>query len=172
MQTGDTLVSFQGQANSVKRIINVGTIKLWDEIPRKSMIIECTSDSISSDTTVWIEGMGDVDRLFWTKSYCSEEDAYVEIRNIRCFLVNKQAIFSRPDLEDCFLTSVDDLNTESIEVYPNPVFETLHFKIEVTLALLKFFSTNSIGQIVLSSNKLSSDHALDVSSFPLEFIMD
>jgi hypothetical protein len=165
-QTGDTMTSHQDGTNNLRKVINVGTRKLADEIIRKTVSLVCTSDASPSDTTTWIEGVGDIDRLFWSKTFCSSEDEDVEKRHLRCFLTDKQVQYSKPGLEGCYITSVDETRQRSIIVFPNPANSTIHFDVDDSLIFSKIILYNSVGQIVISKDQLPSDNNLDIKMLP------
>ncbi len=165
-QTGDTMVVPHLGTNGNRKILNVGSLKLADDIARKSISLVCTSDVAPPDTTTWIEGIGDIDRLFWTKTFCSTEDEDVEIRNVRCFLTDKQVQYSKPGLEGCYITAVDEPRQRAIIVFPNPANSTIHFDVEGSLIFSKIILYNSIGQIVISKDQLPSHNTLDIQMLP------
>lgn len=165
-QTGDTMVLPSLGAIGNRKVLNVATLKLADDIARKSISLVCTSDAHSPDTTTWIEGIGDIERLFWTKTFCSPEDENVEIRNVRCFLIDKQVQYSKPGLEGCYITSVNELHKREIIVFPNPANSTIHFDVDERLIFNKVILYNSLGQIVISYDHLPSDNTLDIQMLP------
>jgi hypothetical protein len=161
-QTGDTMVSHQDGSLNQRKVIRVGAIELLDEIPRKSIDLECTSNMSESDTAVWIEGIGDIERLFWSKTFCSTNDQDDSIALIRCFLTDKQVLFSRPELEGCYLTSVEDPHENPIKIYPNPADDELHFDFPDNLVVEKVRLYNTFGQLVISTNELSQNDSLPI----------
>jgi hypothetical protein len=166
LQTGDTLIAHQDGSKNTRKVIGVGTVKLWDDVIRKTLSISCASNEIDPDTTTWIEGIGDIERLFWTKTYCAIEDANSVKRNVRCFLTNKQAIYSQPGLDDCYITAIDELNLEAIKVYPNPSNDELHFDIPEGQIISSILLYNILGQKVFTA-ELVRNNTLDVSEFSL-----
>lgn len=164
LQTGDTLFTHQDGSENTRKVIGVSTVKLWDDVIRKTISVSCASNVSNPDTTTWIEGIGDIERLFWTKTYCAKEDANSEKRNVRCFLTNKQAIYSRPGLDDCYTTAIDEPNLEAIKVYPNPSKNEIHFDIPEGQTISSILLYNTLGQKVITT-ELVKNNSLDVSEF-------
>ncbi len=110
---------------------------------------------------MWIEGMGDVESLFWTESFCSAIDG--DRASIRCFSTNGQLLYLRPDLEGCYTTSVDNIETGSLKVYPNPSSDILHFDINNEQPIERITIYDSVGNLVLTASKLLKENNLNVS---------
>ncbi|HZV71264.1 MAG TPA: T9SS type A sorting domain-containing protein [Saprospiraceae bacterium] len=166
-QVGDTMSSHQDGTDNRRQVISVGTVVLADELPRKTITIECTSNTSTPDTTVWIEGIGDAERLFWSKTFCSTLDSDDSIAAIRCFLTNDLWMYSRPGLlEGCYITAVEHLEPELLSVFPNPNSGILHFQIGPDQVADRIVIYNSFGILVFSSENWTSDHILDLSSQP------
>lgn len=166
-QIGDTLSSHADGSINHRKVINVGSIKLSDEIPRKLITIECTSNLSDPDTTIWIEGIGDAERLFWTKTFCSSLDSDDSIAAVRCFLTNDLWMYSRPGLvDDCYITSVDHIAPEVLSIYPNPNLGLLHFNIDPDQIVSRINIYNDLGILVLSSVDFDTNYTIDISNQP------
>lgn len=163
LQTGDTLIAHQDGSVNTRQVIGVGTVKLWDEVIRKTISVSCTSNVSDPDTTTWIEGIGDMERLFWTKTYCGVEDVSTIKRNVRCFLINELAIYSRPGIDDCFITAIEEPIHKILQVYPNPTDDELHFDLANNQFIHSITLYNYLGQKMLTTD-LFNINTLDVSS--------
>ncbi len=160
LQPGDTLPSHNDGSNNYREIFNVFNTKLLDEVPRKSLEIRCSSDVLGIDSTIWIEGIGDIEYLFWSKTFCSSLDDTILHNRIRCFLVNKQLLYSRPEIEGCYLTSIDNPNLETLIIFPNPTSDNIYFEFSNDQILDKVSIFNSLGQLILRTSKLNDDNSL------------
>ncbi len=166
---GDTLLPHSDGSQNHREIIQVGTTKLLDDVPRKFIVLECTSEGPTTDTTIWIEGMGDVKRLFWTESFCSTIDGDGTTTSIRCFSTNGQLLYLRPDLEGCYTTAVNDPEIGNVEVYPNPSSDILHFELNDDLPIERILIYSSVGKLALSTNTISTENNLDISELSSGF---
>ena len=164
-QIGDTLLSHVDGSTNRRTVIKVESVKLLDDVPRKLLMIECTSDQLPTDTSTWIEGMGDIERLLWTKTFCSTNDSNDSMSVIRCFLTDKQVYYSRPEIEGCYLTFVENLDIGFIDVFPNPSSDILRFDMDIDLIVDKVIIYNSLSQIVLTSD-LNNGFVLDITKLP------
>ena len=114
---GDTLIPKANIAQGHREILSVGTIQFLDGIPRKFLTLECAAEFSEPISIVWIEGIEDIGQLFYTESFCSlAGDGSTEL--IRCFSTNGQTIYIRPDLEGCYITSVDNLKQDLLKCTP------------------------------------------------------
>ncbi len=163
---GDTLAPHNDGFPNHREIVQVGGIRLLDGIQRKFLTLQCTTDIIL-DSTMWIEGMGDIESLFWTESFCSAIDG--DGASIRCFTTNGQLLYLRPDLEGCYTTSVDNLESGSLKVYPNPSYGILHFDINNEQPIERILMYDSVGKMVLTASKLLTEDDLDVSNLASGF---
>ena len=118
LNIGDTLVPFNDGIYDKREVVEVGSIMLLDNIPRKYLSITCGSQS-GGDTTKWIEGIGDIDRFLWSDSFCSNFDdgGYNELL---CFSSDGQTVYMRPGNESCYSNSIESINPSVFEVFPNP----------------------------------------------------
>lgn len=163
---GDTLPpdpALPGQGD--RRIVQVDTIALLDGVPRKSHLLEST---LCNGTTRWIEGMGDVERLFWTEVFCSlGEDGPPVL--IRCFSTNGQLLYKRSDVDGCYTNSTNDLDWLSMKVYPNPASDVLYFELEDISLINSVNIFDATGHLMLSNQKFLSEGKIDVSHLPNGF---
>jgi hypothetical protein len=162
---GDTLVPDPALGQGDRKIVQVGTIELLDGIPRKFLLLESTQ---CIDTTMWIEGMGDLERLFWTEVFCSMGEDGPPVL-IRCFSTNGQLLYKRPDVDGCYTSSSKYVDLSVIKVYPNPASDVLFFDIE-DIALLNSVNVfNAVGHLVLRNQLFLSEGKIDVSHLPNGF---
>lgn len=162
---GDTLVPDPALGQGDRKIVQVGTIELLDGVPRKFLLLESTQ---CFDTTMWIEGMGDVERLFWTEVFCSMGEDFPPAF-IRCFSTNGQLLYKRPDVDGCYTSSSKDVVLPEMKVYPNPASDILFFDME-NISLLNSVSLfNAVGHIVLRNQIPSSEGKIDISHLPNGF---
>lgn len=166
LQIGDTLLPHDDGSFNRRKVIKAESVKLLDDVVRKSLTIECSSDILSTDTTKWIEGIGDVEKLFWTKTFCSTTDDGHNLNTIRCFLTDEQALYSRTDLVDCYISSTENIDFEPVSVFPNPGSEILFFDIYNLQSVNYVTLFNSLGVLALSSDGLSAGNGLDISNIP------
>ena len=159
---GDTLVPNIEIGQADREISNVGFINLLDNLPRKKTIL--TSNVCASSTT-WVEGMGDIERLFWTETYCSLIDQDGFTPSIRCFSTDGQLLYLRPDLSGCYTSNTIDAQESAVNIYPNPAdsYITIQLKTEKVAIAIQFF--NALGQLVLNySPDNSADIFIDITN--------
>lgn len=124
---GDTLLSHDDGFPNQRKIVQVGGIQLMDSVQRKFLTLQCSTDMVN-DSTTWIEGMGDVEQRFWTLSFCSANDGHGSYTSIRCFSTDGQLLYLRPDLEGCYTTAIENIESESLHIFPNPNSGNLQFE--------------------------------------------
>jgi hypothetical protein len=162
---GDTLVPNPALGQGDRKIVQVGTIELLDGVPRKFLLLESTQ---CIDTTTWIEGMGDVERLFWTEVFCSMGEDGPPVL-IRCFSTNGQLLYKRPDVDGCYTSSSKGVNLPKMKVYPNPASDMLLFDME-DISLLNIVNLfDAVGHLVSRNQIFLSEGKIDVSHLPNGF---
>ncbi|MBX2892695.1 MAG: T9SS type A sorting domain-containing protein [Saprospiraceae bacterium] len=164
---GDTLVPHPDPAlgQGDRKIVQVGTIELLDGEPRKFLLLK---SSQCIDTTMWIEGMGDVARLFWTEVFCSMGEDFPPAF-IRCFSTNGQLLYKRPDVDGCYTSSSKDVVLPEMKVYPNPASDVLLFDMEDISLINSVNIFDATGHLMLSNQKFLSKSKIDVSHLPNGF---
>jgi hypothetical protein len=164
---GDTLIPHPDPAlgQGDRKIVQVGTIELLDGVPRKFLLLESTQ---CIDTTMWIEGMGDVERLFWTEVFCSMGEDFPPAF-IRCFSTNEQLLYKRPDVDGCYTSSLNDVVWPEMKVYPNPASDMLFFDMEDISLLNSVNVFNATGHLMLRNQIFLSEGKIDVSYLPNGF---
>ena len=164
---GDTLIPHPDPAlgQGDRKIVQVGTIELLDGEPRKFLVLESTQ---CGGTTTWIEGMGDVDRLFWTEVFCSLGEDFPPAF-IRCFSTNGQLLYKRPDVDGCYTSSSKDVVLLEMKVYPNPVSDVLFFDLKDVSLLSSVNLFNTVGALVMRNQTPLNEGKIDVSHLPNGF---
>ncbi|MEO0272912.1 MAG: T9SS type A sorting domain-containing protein [candidate division WOR-3 bacterium] len=164
---GDTLVPHPDPAlrQGDRKIVQVGTIELLDGVPRKFLLLK---SSQCIDTTMWIEGVGDVARLFWTEVFCSLGEDFPPAF-IRCFSTKGQLLYKRPDVDRCYTSSSKDVVLPEMKVYPNPASGVLLFDMEDISLLNSINIFDATGHLMLSNQKILSEGKIDVSHLPNGF---
>lgn len=162
MGNGDSL-SGADLNQATRYVTQVGTTQLLDGVPRKS--IEFSS---SCGASQWVEGIGEIEALFYSEAFCSLWDGAPYY--IRCFSTNGQLLYKRPDISSCYTSSVNDLEIGAIRVFPNPGSDLLYLELENEGAISKVMMYNSLGSLVLSkSNFSATNNSIDISKLPSGF---
>jgi hypothetical protein len=143
----DTLPS-NNPYQQTRTVATVGTTILNDNQTRKTMRVECGSDSIDSPITV-VEGIGDLEEFFHSEVQCINPfDGPTDL--LVCYSVNGQIIYTKSG-ENCDLSSTHlPSNWTRASVYPNPANEQLHLDIPSNTAELIIY--NSLGMCVLNQH--------------------
>lgn len=150
---GDTIPPSGVFGQPSARVINVGTIILKDNLPRKFYTYLFNDDNCKSEVTI-VEGMGDK-AAFLHELYCGTADG--GFNRLRCFSKNGQEIYKNPIISKCFQNvNSNDVSFDNFKTSPNPtngelsirynLQNTLNYewKLYDNLGILKFsFNLNS-----------------------------
>lgn len=160
---GDTLPPHEDGSFNHREIIQTGIDTLLDGEPRKFLKLKCATD-FGSDTTTWIEGIGDLERLFWTESFCSAIDGDGVITAIRCFSTNHQTIYLRPDLEGCYSTSTLEIEPGNFQILPNPTHGIFSIRFDNNPIAEQVQIYNSFGKLSMTITNLNPETTIDLSN--------
>ena len=70
LQVGESIEVYRGEDNAIElQAVATDTIELLDGVPRKRILLQCLSEPISTDTIVWIEGIGELEN----SKFCDSE---------------------------------------------------------------------------------------------------
>src|SRR3990170_4085006 len=118
-------------------------------------------------TTSWIEGMGDVEQLFWSEFYCGQYDAGSS--DLFCFSTNGELLYIREGLNDCFTTSTESIDKTYLSVYPNPASDVLYVQNENGEHIERIMIYNTTGILIINTTNPTSQNQLDISAYPSGF---
>lgn len=142
---GDTMVPNQDIGQMNRQITEVGIVQLLDNLPRKRALL---SSTVCGGHTTWIEGMGDLERLFWTETFCSLIDLDGAISRIRCFSTDQKLLYLRPDLSGCYISSTHETTNENVLIYPNPTQSDLFISLQNNQEIEFIQVFNQLGQLM------------------------
>lgn len=157
---GDTLPANPAFGQATRLIVGVNTVSFIDGIARKRILLD--SECGNSE---WIEGIGDLERLFEAETFCSLLGGVGPDLAIRCFSSGGQLRYKRADIDDCYTSSSTELSAATLLVYPNPVFDQLSIQHgEQTRGARQIRIFNSTGQALrMREDETGSISTIDVS---------
>lgn len=122
LMKGDTFTIVDHLGERELYVVDVDTIELLDNTKRKRIDLRC--EYFPEESTIWIEGIGDLKKGLLSAELSCLFDIHTYLL---CFYENGEQIYFNQDLETCWIlsTSVDDLLTSNLTIYPNPVSHTL-----------------------------------------------
>jgi Secretion system C-terminal sorting domain len=134
---GDTLTTIPGIGQSARVIDGVSLTYLLDGLPRKNLSVGCINGETGEQWNAgvsFVEGIGDMDRLFSTSFACSLVSPFIRVR---CFSTNGQLLYIRSDLSDCLTSSTNEFHRENIKIFPNPATDQLMLEYDPPLQIVK-----------------------------------
>lgn len=148
------------------RVSQIDTAVYEDGIERKRIFLE-------NYDVQWIEGIGNIQGLFWGGgAYISSYESHLVrfCRDGQIVLIQDSPPFSFVDENSCFsgfTTGISDYNDSQLSIYPNPVRDDLyisHLDGEPILSLKVFSST---GKEVFELEGIDSGHSpIDIRAIP------
>jgi Secretion system C-terminal sorting domain len=157
---GDTLMPNVLLNQGQRKVIEVGAIVLLDGIPRKKIVIGGNNDDCFGNITL-IEGMGDWENIYGYEALCTPILDSPD-RRIRCFSTNGQLVYLRPDLQDCYTTSVNDLASNTVKVYPNPFVDKIVVKTDNLSSVFQIEFTDNLGRVLIFNDWILSDNGIEL----------
>ncbi len=161
LNIGDTLIPYSDGIYARREVIRTGFVELLDGIARKYLIISCDPEG-SGDTTMWVEGIGDIDRFFWAESFCSNFDdgGYGDLH---CYSTNGQTVYLKPGLENCYISSVETVDEDDFKIFPNPCSDYLNILNEDGYIIDNIKVFDVVGNVVIESENKTSNLKLNIS---------
>lgn len=164
--TTDTVPSNQGANQGTRTIVAVGTAVLNDNLPRKTMIVQCATGT--TDTVTVVEGIGDLEDFFHSEVQCINPlDGPGDY--ILCYSVSGEIVYMKPG-ENCDLSATNLPGKQAvISVYPNPAFDKLFIEFGDAENADQIDCFDALGCRVLNAGALPAGEGLDVSRLPAGF---
>jgi hypothetical protein len=161
LNVGDTLIPHNDGLYGRREVTQTGFVELLDGISRKYLIVSCDANG-GGGTTTWVEGIGDIERLFWADSFCASFDdgGYTDLF---CFSTNGQSVYLKPGLENCYVSSVENVDKEGFDIFPNPCSDYLNIINEAGFSIDNITVYDIVGNVVLKSENTTSNLTLNIS---------
>ena len=142
------------------KVIEIDTIKLSDQIPRKRIKLNF-KDNPTWGEQIWIKGIGSEFGMISHFMFCSFD--YSE--KLLCFYSNEELLYPE-NPSTCFITYINDVKNEnSITIKPNPSSYLLDIEIKnFKLDQVKIY--NLLGQIIGSTEIKDQSIQIDATKFP------
>ncbi|MDF1694945.1 MAG: T9SS type A sorting domain-containing protein [Saprospiraceae bacterium] len=145
LEVGDSLISYLNNYTIV--VTEVDNVELLDGSTRKAIYLQCI-DSGWLNTTIWVEGIGDINHGFEGQRLLC--DAPEGDWALRCYYENSELLYKGQDASDCFLVSTNQIAVEDINIVPNPVYA--HFNLEGISTDFQYQIINPFGKVIQIGN--------------------
>ena len=104
-------------------VIAVDTVVVMDGSQRKRVLFDCYE--WEGFYLYWVEGIGLLNHLPGQMT-CAVDFEHP----LLCFYQNEELIYFNENFESCWITSVEDLQSAGIAVFPNPAVDHLNIEFE------------------------------------------
>jgi len=126
VEEGEVLSIYQplGSWTNHYSVVSVDSIELLDGSLRKRVVLGCYDEDFGY--YYWVEGIGSLNQNFFLV-HCAVD---IPHNPILCFYQNGEMIYSNEHYDECWITtSVTDIHSQGINIYPNPTtdFLTIEF---------------------------------------------
>lgn len=154
LEVGDSIKNYYFFEDLTLEVIKIDTIQYQDNLNRKKLhLVTKGYEMYPEAEIIWVEGLGAEVFPLWWYAY---PNTYESIRKLECFKKNELPIYVPGN--QCLITSVKNLQTNSVNVYPNPIID------KVTLESNSKIVKSEIYTILGNHLKTYYEESFDVST--------
>ncbi|TVQ42835.1 MAG: T9SS C-terminal target domain-containing protein [Saprospirales bacterium] len=143
-------------------VLEVDSIELLDGSLRKRLLLECSE--IEEISVYFVEGLGSL------SSYLGFVACFFDLESkLLCFYQNGEIIYLDENYDECWITtSVTDIHSQGINIYPNPTtdFLTIEFD-DAPVQEIAFKAYDYTGKLIRNFHHsgFQSHYRIEVSDF-------
>ncbi len=148
-------------------VVGIDTIELLDGSLRKRLLLDCYQWQDEGFEVYFVEGLGSMG------AYIGHIGCFLDVHEaLLCFYNNDEMLYTNPNFNGCWITSVTDIHSQGINIYPNPTTDFLIIEFDDALATeITFKVYDYTGKLIRNFNNAGyqSHYRLQVSELTAGF---